>query len=437
MPQLLERPDDLIPVGPVDEELPTPPERISVRPRPLRARAITIVVLAAAGFAVLLAVPGLRQILVDVRHMGTGWLILAIILELASCLSFVVIFRHFFDRLPARLASELAWAEMGSGALLPGGGLGSLAAGGWLLHLVGMPTSRILRRSSGLFFLTSATNVIALIAGGLLLLGGLTSADHSLLLGAPPVAAGLLAAGGAISLPLLMRRHHPKLSRRFWWLTDLVAGIGEAEHALLRPSWRLLGAIGYLGFDIGVLWVTLHAVGYTAPLATLILGYIIGYLANLIPIPGGVGVLEGGLVGTLILYGAPATQTTAAVLVYHAIAFWIPSLGGLWAYRQIQQTLSAHQPDVEEASLSSPKAPAHAHVPPRRSYAQATADKRPPSSISTRDPLRTATPVPDKAGALARILRQAGIDGDLETRDTPLGRGTPRSWHDRRSTPMS
>lgn len=144
-----------------------------------------------------------------------------------------------------------------------------------------------------------------------------------------------------------------------------------------------------------MLWATLHAVGYTAPLATLILGYIIGYLANLIPIPGGIGVLEGGLVGTLILYGAPATQPTAAVLVYHAIAFWIPSLGGLWAYRQIQQTLSAHQPDGEETSFTSPKAPAHAHVPttsnPRASHAAQT----PPSSIFTPHRPITATPVPD------------------------------------------
>ena len=57
------------------------------------------------------------------------------------------------------------------------------------------------------------------------------------------------------------------------------------------------------------------------------LGYIIGYLANLIPVPGAVGVLEGGIAGTLVLYGAPLTQATAGVLIYHAIAFWIPSLG--------------------------------------------------------------------------------------------------------------
>jgi amino acid transporter len=42
--------------------------------------------------------------------------------------------------------------------------------------------------------------------------------------------------------------------------------------------------------------------------------------------------LEGGLVGALVLYGVPVMPATAAVLVYHTIAFWIPSIGGVIAY---------------------------------------------------------------------------------------------------------
>jgi hypothetical protein len=122
-------------------------------------------------------------------------------------------------------------------------------------------------------------------------------------------------------------------------LRELVAGIGEAERAVLRPSWRLLGAIGYLGFDIAVLWATFKAVGYTPAAAPLILAYIIGYLADLVPVPGGIGVLEGGLAGALVLYGAPATQAAAAVLVYHAVAFWIPGVGGLLAYSMLRRRL--------------------------------------------------------------------------------------------------
>ena len=187
--------------APLAAEAQVPP-----KPPSLRTRMITVTLLAVGVLTLLLAVPSLREVLVEIRHVGAPWLILAVGLELASCLSFVVIFRHFFDSLPARLTATVAWAEMGSGALLPGGGAGSLAIGGWLLHLAGMPTRQIVQRSSGLFFLTSATNVAALIGGGLLLITGISPSSHALLLGGLPILLGLLGAGGAVALPPLLRR---------------------------------------------------------------------------------------------------------------------------------------------------------------------------------------------------------------------------------------
>jgi uncharacterized membrane protein YbhN (UPF0104 family) len=303
------------------------------------ARLLTIVLLVAALVSLLLAVPGLHVVASEIRHLNGGWLILAVALELASCASFVVVFRHFFKGVPARGARELAWTEMGSGALLPGGGVGSLAVGGWLLHLAGMPARKIVRNSSGLFFLTSAVNVAALIGGGFLLASGLSAGRHDLLRVGVPILAGSVAVGTALAMARRWQRRPPQFAGTSW-AAQLVSGIGGAERALRHPSWRLLGAVGYLGFDIAVLWATLSGVGYSPPLAVLILGYIIGYLANLIPVPGAVGVLEGGLAGTLVLYGAPVTEATAGVLVYHAIAFWIPSVGGLLGYRRLRHHLS-------------------------------------------------------------------------------------------------
>ncbi len=307
--------------------------------RPVAVRLLTISVLVAALVSLLLAVPGLRAVAREVGHVSGAWLILAAALELTSCASFVVVFRHFFRGVPARGARDLAWTEMGSGALLPGGGVGSLAVGGWLLHLAGMPTRRIVRSSSGLFFLTSAVNVAALTGGGLLLATGLSAGRHDLLRVGLPILAGSAAFATVLATARLRRRRSPAVAESSW-AAQLLNGIGTAEHALRHPSWRLVGAVGYLGFDIAVLWATLSGVGYSPPIAVLLLGYIIGYLANLIPVPGSVGVLEGGLAGTLVLYGAPVTEATAGVLIYHAIAFWIPSIGGLVGYRRLRRHLS-------------------------------------------------------------------------------------------------
>ena len=293
--------------------------------------------LSVAIATLLLAVPPLRGVARQIDHMQMGWLAAAAALELGSCVAFVVIFRLFFDELPSGAARELAWAEEGSGALLPGGGVGALAVGGWLLRRAGMSTRSIIDRSSALFFLTSAVNVAALVGAGVWLAAARGSLD--LVRAGLPVAGGLAATLVVLAIPRVVARS----PRRAWpgWLIDLAAGITRALGSVRRPSWRLLGAVGYLGFDIAALGATRAAAGRPIAAAPLVLGYLIGYLANLIPIPGGFGVLEGGLAGCLIAYGAAPTQAAAAVVVYHAIAFWIPSLGGLAGFALLRRRLGA------------------------------------------------------------------------------------------------
>jgi uncharacterized membrane protein YbhN (UPF0104 family) len=181
-----------------------------------------------------------------------------------------------------------------------------------------------------------------------LLLLGITDGPHDLLRTGLPVIAALAAVMLVLGLPRLTRRvssNHPKAA----WLADIGVGVPAARHALTQPSWRLLGAVGYLMFDIAVLWTTFAAVGPLPPLAPLVLAYLAGYLANAIPIPGGIGVLDTGLVGALVLYGLPVTHAAAAVLVYHAIAFWIPTIGGTLAYARLRPRLVA----VEKRELAS------------------------------------------------------------------------------------
>jgi uncharacterized membrane protein YbhN (UPF0104 family) len=199
-----------------------------------------------------------------------------------------------------------------------------------------------------------------MIGGGTLLLTGWSHGRGGALRAGLPVAAGVLVTLAALSVPPLMARRQRMKPGRAEWLLDTAAGISEAERLLLHPSWRALGALGYLGFDIAVLWATLAATGYDAPIATLVLGYIIGYLANLLPVPGSIGVLEGGIAGTLILYGAPAAPAAAGVLIYHAISFWVPAGGGMLGYlllrRRMQRFLAAGGSLAEGSTSGFPSA---------------------------------------------------------------------------------
>jgi uncharacterized membrane protein YbhN (UPF0104 family) len=303
----------------------------------IRRRLACAGALTAVMLSLLLAAAPLQHVVGEIGRMGAGWICLAVLLELASCCSFVIVFRLFFDRVPRRAGQELAWTALGAGSLLPGGGIGALAVGGWLLHQAGMSRRDMLQRSSGLFLLTSAASVAAMITAGGLLVADVVPGPHDLLRAGVPAVAGCAVIIAVLALPRVWRRSDS--AARPGWLGDLVDGIGVAVRSLMQPTWRLLGAVGYLAFDIGVLWATFAAAGRTPPLAALVLGYIVGYLANLLPVPGSVGVLDVGLAGTLVAYGAPATQAVAAVLVYHAIASWIPGVGGLFAYALVRRRL--------------------------------------------------------------------------------------------------
>src|SRR5262249_14998131 len=138
----------------------------------VRRRLATAGLLLALAASLLLSVPGLQPVVHTITRIAPGSVAAAVALELASCFSFVIVFRLFFDRVRGRDARALAWTSMASGALLPGGGVGGYAIGGWLVHLTGAPTRWIVRRSSGLFFLTSAVNAAAVISAALLLVAG-------------------------------------------------------------------------------------------------------------------------------------------------------------------------------------------------------------------------------------------------------------------------
>jgi uncharacterized membrane protein YbhN (UPF0104 family) len=119
-----------------------------------------------------------------------------------------------------------------------------------------------------------------------------------------------------------------------WFFDEVPPGPARDLAWTEQASGALLPTGGLGALAIGGAFAT---TGHAISLDVLILGYILGYIANLLPVPGGFGILEAGLAGTLILYGAPAIPAAAAVIVYHAIAFWVPSLGGLAGYARLRR----------------------------------------------------------------------------------------------------
>ena len=207
----------------------------------------------------------------------------------------------------------------------------------------GAPPVRAVQRSGVLFLLTSAVNVITLVVFGAGLFIEVLPGPHWVF-GLIPAAVGTAV---FVLFLLLGERAEAMAARRPQGraktvLAELAAAIRDTRRLLLAPDWRgVAGAVGYLWFDIGVLVACFAAIGDVPPLASIVLAYQIGYLANLLPIPGNVGVLDASLVGILVLYGVGATEATAATLVYHAIALWVPALWGTLAFLLLRRSRGA------------------------------------------------------------------------------------------------
>jgi uncharacterized membrane protein YbhN (UPF0104 family) len=307
--------------------------------RSLRNGFITLGLAGALAVGLLLAVPGLKGVATTVSHMKVEWVVVAVLLEALSCASYVVAFLQVFNRAPSRVGARVALSEEAFGAAVSLGGVGSLAVGGWLMVERGAPAGRITQRSAVLFLYTSAINVITLILAGLGLFLGLPGPGK-------PLLSLLPAAVGAVVLVLflLLPRYVDRIllrvepGRLHTFLTETAASVRDTERLMFHPDWRIIGAIGYLWFDIAVLFACFAAAGHVPPLAPVVLAYQIGYLSNFIPVPGGIGVLDGSMIGMLVLYGVGGTVATAATVVYHLISLWVPALWGTIAFVLLQKT---------------------------------------------------------------------------------------------------
>lgn len=317
-------------------------------PRKLVKRALEVIAILAALLLVVLFAPGLHQVSSLLDEARPGWIAIAIGLEALSCLSYVLMFRPIFcPRMRWRTAWNISWSELGAGSLVPASGAAGLALGAWALHEGGMETERIARRSVAFFLIKSSVNFIAVAVLGLAMAVGLLGGDQPLWLTLGPAVLSLLVICAVVAIPMFGPGSDPAADagkvERAWVAVRraLVTGTAEALQTLRSGNVLVLaGAIGYWAWDNAVLWATFQAFGASIPLTTILLGYLIGQLGGLLPIPGGIGGIDGGLIGTLIVFGAPAAVTAAAVLVYRVILFWLPLIVGSISFVALRRELA-------------------------------------------------------------------------------------------------
>ena len=342
---------DAKPIGPAaDVAMPA-----EFEPRRLGRRTLQIVAALVVVGLVLLLAPGLGEVRDLLTEARPGWLALAVAFEALSCVSYVLMFRPVFcQSMPWRTSWEIGLAELGAGSIVPASGASGLVLGAWILREGGMPLQRIASRSVAFFLIKSSVNFIAVAVLGTVMALGLVGPELSLWLTAVPAAGAMLVILAVLVVPRLgvgaplaadvgRTRKAMREVRK-----ALVGGTREAVQILRsRNLLVIVGALGYWAWDNAVLWAAFHAFGYSPPLTVILMGYLIGQLGGLLPLPGGLGGIDAGLIGTLIVYGTPAAPTAAAVLTYRVILFWLPLVAGAVAFISLRRGLNKpDRPDL-------------------------------------------------------------------------------------------
>jgi uncharacterized membrane protein YbhN (UPF0104 family) len=331
---------------------------------PLRRRRIDwrrvswVAVVAAIVAATLVLLPGhvddLREELRRIEGGDPWWLALAAALEIVSFAGYVLLFRAVFsdDETPIGWGAsyQITMAGVVATRLLAAAGAGGVALTAWALRRAGMQAATVARRMVEFLVLLYSVYVGAMLVFGLglylHLFGG--SAPWALTL-APAVigAAAILVALGAAALPRdLGRRGSGRVTR---WLAKglhtVAGGTRDALRMLRRDPLSALGAPIWWGFDIAVLWASFRAFGQPPEVAMIVLAYFVGTLGNLLPLPGGVGGVDGGIIAVLLGFGVDPGIAVLAVLTHRVFAFWLPTVPGGIAYLQLRRTVGRWQAD--------------------------------------------------------------------------------------------
>ena len=321
---------------------------------------LSILVVATVGAALYVGLPQLAGLDETWGRLSNGdplWLIAALGFEVASYAGYVVLFRGVFarggSRLGWRASYDITMAGVAATRLLALAGLGGIALTGWALSRAGMPRAELARRLTTFYVALYGVFMVALVVVG----GGLRS---GILPGPAPVGVTLVPAlfGGAVIVVALAhallpgdleRRARgliPGHERAARWAGRLAAagaalagGVRGALKMLLRGDPALLGSLAWWSFDIAVLWACFHAFGEPPPLAVVVMAYFTGMLGNLLPLPGGIGGIEGGMIAAFITFGVPGGLAVVAVLSYRAFAFWLPTIPGALAYVRLRRSV--------------------------------------------------------------------------------------------------
>jgi uncharacterized protein (TIRG00374 family) len=342
-----------------DERSPTDelaPSRPGGRRRLLVTIALFVVTIVGLYF-VLPKVAGLKHTWGRLSHGSPLWLAAACGVELLSIAGYAVLFNTVFSRDMRRLdwkaSLQIPLAGIAAIRLVAAAGAGAVAVTVWALGRAGMQARVIACRMVANLLLQYVVFIAAVIVFGFAVGLGVLPGQGPFELTILPAVLSIVVAGivlSAVLVPQDVERRLAQITAGPRWWRAFVARLAKAPAALgdgartatsllrERPP-GLLGAVGYWGFDITALGFCFLAFDGRPAVAVIVICYFLGQLGSLLPLPGGIGGVEGAMIGSFAAFGTPGGEAVVAVLAYRAISFWLPTLPGIAGYFALRRTV--------------------------------------------------------------------------------------------------
>jgi uncharacterized protein (TIRG00374 family) len=309
-----------------------------------------LVAMIAALYFLLPKLAGLHDTWKRIEDGSPWWMAVALAFTVGMYAGYVELFRGVFkdDRIGRRASAQITMAGLAASRIFAAGGAGGLVLQAWALRQAGLRRRVVADKTISFLVLTYSPYAFAVIVCGFGLYLGIFPGDAPFSMTVVPAAVAVLLVVLTLSIvlvpPDLQRRISVRGKSR---IAQKLAHIPAATSAGVRDAIRhlrsrdpaLLGAILFWAFQIAVVWAAFKAFGKPPPTAVLIQGFFVGMLGNLLPIPGGVGGVEGGMIGAYAALGVDAGLAVVAVLVFRAFTFWLPLIPGVIAFFRLRGTV--------------------------------------------------------------------------------------------------
>lgn len=287
---------------------------------------------------------GLRQLPDLLAQADPAWLVLALALTVACYASYVALLHWMIEDLSWPISYQITMAGLAATLLVSSGGLGGILLTYWALRSLDLGRRESSSRIFAFLIVLYSVYMLSLIVFGIFLRAGVLEGAGDLGLTVIPA----LVAGSIVLAVLALALFPPEPGRQGWLARAGAAasvGVRRVLELARRPrrfSIALGGAVAFWALQIAVLWASLRAFGLTVPAGPLVQGFFVGMVANLFPLtPGGIGAVDGGLIGTLVLFDQPAAETFAGVLTFRVFTFWLVIPFGVAALFQLRRSLGA------------------------------------------------------------------------------------------------